>query len=116
MDGERSWKKRAATAALALGLAVALEARVSPGQGVAIQTFQFKPTPIEVPAGTKVSFTNMDDITHTVTSGTPDAPSGKFSHKLEGKGAVATVELSQPGVYPYFCERHRSMRGEIRVK
>ena len=32
------------------------------------------------------------------------------------KGAVATFELSQPGVYPYFCERHRSMRGEIRVK
>ena len=40
----------------------------------------------------------------------------KFSQKLEGKGAVATFELSQPGVYPYFCERHRSMRGEIRVK
>src|SRR5262249_3247191 len=75
-----------------------------------------KPTSIEVPAGSRVSFTNEDDITHTITSGTPESPDGKFSHRLEGKGATATVDLTKPGVYPYFCERHRSMRGEIRVK
>ncbi|MFI5377019.1 MAG: hypothetical protein ACHQ8D_20470 [Candidatus Rokuibacteriota bacterium] len=26
------------------------------------------------------------------------------------------MRLEQPGVYPYFCSRHQSMRGEIRVK
>ena len=116
MERERRRKKGVAAAALALGLAVVHDAPAGAQQGVTIQTFQFKPTPIEVPAGTRVIFTNMDDITHTVTSGTPDAPGGKFGQKLEGKGAIASVELSQPGVYPYFCERHRSMRGEIRVK
>ncbi len=115
MDTIRKWRKRTAAAVLALGV-VALAAPAGSQQGVTIQTFQFKPTPVEVPAGTKISFTNQDDITHIVTSGTPESPDGKFSQKLEGKGAVATFELSQPGVYPYFCERHRSMRGEIRVK
>ena len=115
MNTDRKWTKGAAVAMLVLSL-VALAAPAGSQQGVTLQTFQFKPTPVEVPVGTRVSFTNQDDITHTVSSGTPDSPDGKFSQKLEGKGAVATFELRQPGVYPYFCERHRSMRGEIRVK
>jgi len=119
--GERqSWRSAAAGArsgaAVALGLLVTLGASASTEQSVTIQTFQFKPTLTEVPAGTRVSFTNQDDITHTVTSGTPESPDGKFNHRLEGKGASAAVDLTKPGVYPYFCERHRSMRGEIRVK
>jgi len=101
--------------AAALALSAGSAAAQSP-QGVTVQTFQFKPTPIEVPVGSKVSFTNQDDITHTVTSGTPESRDGKFNHQLAGKGATATVELTQRGVYPYFCERHRSMRGEITVK
>lgn len=91
-------------------------AAAQPQQGVTVQTFQFNPTPIEVPVGSKVTFTNQDDITHTVTSGTPESRDGKFAHQLAGKGATATVELTQRGVHPYFCERHRSMRGEITVK
>jgi len=116
MDAKGSWQSAAAGTAVALGLLVTLGAPADTAQSVTIQTFQFKPTPIEVPAGTRVSFTNQDDITHTITSGTPESPDGKFSHRLEGKGASATVDLTKPGVYPYFCERHRSMRGEIRVK
>src|SRR5215831_6956086 len=120
MGGRHSWRSVAvgacAGAVVALGLLVTLGASASTEQTVTIQTFQFKPTPTEVPAGTRVSFTNQDDITHTVTSGTPGGPDGKFSHRLEGKGATFTVDLTKPGDYPYFCERHRSMRGEIRVK
>src|SRR5215813_12053658 len=120
MHATQSWQSAAAGSAagtaVALGLLVTLGAPAGTEQSVIIQTFQFKPTPIEVPAGTRVSFTNQDDITHTVTSGTPESPDGKFSHRLEAKGATATVDLTKPGVYPYFCERHRSMRGEIRVK
>jgi plastocyanin len=102
-------------AAVALALSASSAAAQSP-QGVTIQTFQFKPTPIEVVAGSKVTFINQDNITHTVTSGMPESRDGKFSHQLVGKGATATVELIQRGVYPYFCERHRSMRGEIHIK
>jgi plastocyanin len=38
---------------------------------VTIRTFQFRPTPVEVRAGTRVTRTNQDDILHTITSGTP---------------------------------------------
>ena len=82
---------------------------------VSIRLFQFRPAQIEIAAGTTVTWTNEDDILHTVTSGTPDAQIGGFSRRLDGKGAAASVEFSRPGVYPYFCERHRAMRGEIRV-
>ena len=87
----------------------------APPTQVAVQVFQFRPGRLEVKAGTPVTWTNGDDITHTVTSGTPGAPDGRFAQRLEGRGAAATVELTNPGVYPYFCERHPSMRGEIRV-
>jgi plastocyanin len=82
---------------------------------VAAQVFQFRPAQLEVKAGTRVTWTNGDEITHTVTSGTSAERAGRFAQRLEGRGAAATVELKTPGVYPYFCERHPSMRGEIRV-
>ena len=98
-------------------------ARAEPGQrgGAAAAGRDDPDLPVQADAhrgaaGSKVTFTNQDDITHTVTSGTPESRDGKFSHQLTGKGATATVELTLPGVYPYFCERHRSMRGEIHVK
>ena len=31
-------------------------------------------------------------------------------------GTTTTVKFDEPGVYPYFCDRHPSMRGEIRVR
>ena len=83
--------------------------------GVTVQLFQFKPGQLEVKAGTRVAWTNQDDITHTVTSGTPEQRDGRFDRRLEGQGTAATVEFTAPGVYPYFCSRHPSMRGEIRV-
>ena len=82
---------------------------------VAIQLFQFRPGQLEVKAGTPVTWTNADDIVHTVTSGVPEQRDGRFVERLAGRGAAATVEFINPGVYPYFCERHPSMRGEIRV-
>ena len=87
----------------------------SAASSVSIRLFQFRPAQIEIAAGTSVTWTNEDDIVHTVTAGTPDARAGSFSRRLEGKGAAASVEFSRAGVYPYFCERHPAMRGEIRV-
>jgi plastocyanin len=63
-----------------------------------------------------VQWTNRDDITHTVTAGTPEARQSAFRLRLEGRGATARVQFAQPGVYPYFCERHQTMRGEIRIE
>ena len=82
---------------------------------VNVRVFQFRPGQLEVKAGTRVTWTNQDDITHTVTSGTPEQRDGRFDQRLEGAGIATTVEFTEPGVYPYFCDKHPSMRGEIRV-
>jgi plastocyanin len=103
-----------ASCAIALILAgISLAAATAPEVGIHI--FQFRPGQLEVKAGTRVIWTNQDEITHTVTSGTPERRDGRFDQRLEGRGAAATVEFTNPGVYPYYCGRHPSMRGEIRV-
>src|SRR5713226_5877292 len=64
---------------------------------IAIKTFQFKPTPIEVKAGTRVTWANADDITHTVTSGTPENRDGQFNTPLPGKGTTFSFTFSRAG-------------------
>ena len=104
-----------AGSALAM-LVAALVASAEPTPTVDIQLFQFQPGAVEVKAGTTIIWTNRDDIEHTVTSGDPEHRSGRFDQRLSGRGSATTIKLSEPGVYPYFCDRHPSMRGEIRVK
>ena len=96
-------------------VAVALGAAAEPKDEVNVRLFQFRPSPLVVSSGTRVTWHNGDDIEHTVTSGTPDTRDGRFAMPLAGKNARVTVEFTEPGVYPYFCDRHQSMRGEIRV-
>ena len=117
--GGKGIGKRIGRTALALLAGVAALGAAAPGpsqSGVTVRLFHFTPGQIEVPAGVRVTWTNQDDIAHTVTSGTPERREDRFDAALTGKGATASVELREPGVYPYFCNRHQSMRGEIRVK
>jgi plastocyanin len=93
----------------------AWEATGGKAAAVTIQTFQFRPEGLDVKAGTRVTWTNTDDIEHTVTSGTPDGPDGRLNTPLDGKGATFSYTFAEPGTYPYFCDRHTEMRGEIRV-
>jgi len=110
--GIRAIQSVACAAVLALaGLSVAAPTESQVG----VRVFRFQPGQLEVGAGSRVTWTNQDDITHTVTSGTPEQRDGRFDRRLEGQGTAATVEFTAPGVYPYFCSRHPSMRGEIRV-
>jgi plastocyanin len=83
---------------------------------VTVKLFQFSPNRLEVTRGTAVTWTNHDDIRHTVTSGVPERRDAKFDAVLPAKGATATVSFSEPGVYAYFCDRHQAMRGEIHVQ
>ena len=107
-----------AGAALVLAMGVAGPALSQSGGGAsaAIHVFQFQPGALEVRAGTRVTWTNRDDISHTVTSGAPGGPDGRFDVRLTGKGASGGATFSDPGVYPYFCTRHPSMRGEVVVR
>ncbi len=88
-----------------LPIAVAgLVLAASPEAGVTVQVFKFRPDRIDVKAGTRVTWTNQDEITHTVTAGTPEKRDPAFDIRLAGKGTTGSVEFTRPGVFPFFCE------------
>lgn len=79
---------------------------------VTIKLFQFQPGRIQVKAGSTVTWTNDDEIFHTVTL---DGKEKSFDAPLDGKGKSFSFTFSKPGTYSYFCDRHEHMRGEIEV-
>jgi plastocyanin len=101
---------------LAIGIAGPALSQGAAVASAAIRVFQFQPGALAVRPGTRVTWTNQDDITHTVTSGMPGSPDGRFDVALAGKGVSGSATFSEPGVFPYFCTRHVSMRGEIVVR
>jgi plastocyanin len=89
------------------------------GHTVTIQTFQFQPDPIVVPAGTTITFVNEDNIDHTVTAGTREDPTPEvFDGQLPEQGATFELTLDEPGTYDYFCTVHSGpgMTGVITVE
>jgi plastocyanin len=83
---------------------------------VNVRLFQFHPQVLTVATATRVVWTNDDDILHTVTTLPGVSGARGFSRRLQGKGASTTVTFTEPGMYPYACERHPHMRGEVRVE
>jgi len=108
----KSWTLRALACA---GMMTAGVNAWAEDTAVTVRLFQFQPEEASIRAGTRVVWTNQDDIKHTVTAGLPGQPDGRFTLVLTGKGATASHLFTEPGVYRYFCERHQNMRGEIRV-
>jgi plastocyanin len=77
---------------------------------VNINNFAFDPSNITVTAGSKITFTNKDSVTHTVT-----ADNGKFNQQVNA-GATTTITISDPGTYGFHCSIHSSMKGTIIVQ
>ena len=86
-----------------------------PADAVSIVGFLFKPEVLGVTAGTTVTWTNSDDIDHTVTSGTADAPGTEFDSGNKAKGQTFSHTFASPGTFAYFCKNHTGMRGEVTV-
>jgi plastocyanin len=82
---------------------------------VDIKLFTFKPSLLEVLVGTTVVWTNGDAIEHSVTHGTPEKLGGAFDSGFFAKGQTFSFTFTEAGEYPYFCKRHNSMRGIIKV-
>jgi plastocyanin len=86
---------------------------------VTVKTFNFQPDPIEVAAGTVITFSNEDAINHTVTAGTREQPTpAVFDGELAKKGSRFELTLDEPGTYSYFCRIHPGpgMTGSITVR
>jgi uncharacterized cupredoxin-like copper-binding protein len=77
---------------------------------VAIEGFAFGPKTLDVPTGSRVTWTNGDPAEHTVT-----AEGGLFGSEPLAAGESFAFRFVQPGEYRYFCAIHPSMKGTIRV-
>ena len=78
---------------------------------VKIDNFSFGPATLTVPAGTTVSWTNRDDIPHTVVS-----TEGVFKSKVLDTDEKFSFTFSKAGSYPYFCSIHPKMTGKVIVE
>lgn len=85
------------------------------GNSVRIAGFLFKPEKLAVPAGTSVTWTNSDDIEHTMTSGAPEAPTTEFDSGNKAMGETFSHTFATGGTFTYFCKNHTAMRGEVAV-
>lgn len=83
----------------------------------------FSPNPINVKVGDAVTWTNIDNMEHTVTSGSGlnDLSKGKqFDSGLSGPTVLTTGKtfshkFAKTGEFPYFCQIHPTLVGKVVV-
>ena len=83
-----------------------------PTAEIKIDNFSFAPATLTVKAGTQITWTNGDDIPHTVVS--------DDDHTLKSKvldtDEKFTFTANKPGTYSYFCSIHPKMTGKVVVE
>jgi plastocyanin len=77
---------------------------------VSIDNFSFRPQTVTVAVGTTVTWTNRDDIPHTVVS--DDAV---FKSKARDTDEKFSYTFDKAGTYPYHCSLHPKMTGQVVV-
>ena len=78
---------------------------------IAIDNFSFGPQTLTIPVGTTVTWTNRDDIPHTVVS-----TDGVFKSKVRDTGEKFSYTFGKAGTYSYFCSVHPKMAGKVVVQ
>ena len=98
--------------AVLMGTAAAVtKAAPPPAAAVQIDNFTFKAPVLTVKPGTTVTWTNRDDIPHTVVS-----KDGVFKSKVLDTGDSFSFAFAKPGQFGYYCSLHPHMTGTIVVK
>jgi amicyanin len=85
----------------------------SSSSAATIQNFAFSPTPLTVKVGTTVTWTNKDNVDHTVT--TTSGPV-MFDSKNIASGQTFSYTFTQAGTYNYICTIHPFMTGQVVVQ
>lgn len=101
-----------AVVALSLAAGAGLRA-ASPSAVVSIDNFTFSPATLTVSSGTKVVWTNHDDIPHQVMSA--DKPTQYRSPPLD-TGDKFNFTFPKAGTFHYFCAIHPKMQGTVIVQ
>ena len=78
---------------------------------ITVKDFKFDPTPMTVKAGSTVTWTNMDDEPHNVTSDT-----GLFRSGGMDTNDSFSYKFDKPGTYHITCSIHPRMVGTVVVQ
>ena len=80
---------------------------------VSIKNTAFDPISVSVSAGSVITWTNNDSVYHQIItdSNLPDLESGVLD-----SGATYSFTFSQTGTFPYHCNIHPEMKGQVTVK
>ena len=84
---------------------------VAQEMAVKIDNFKFGPEDVTVAVGTTITWTNRDDIPHTVVSTT-----GVFKSKVLDTDEKFSFTFTKAGTYEYFCSVHPKMTGKVIVQ
>lgn len=97
---------------LCLALAVsAAGASAEDGKvAVKIDNFAFVPAALTIKKGTEVTWTNNDDIPHTVL-----AIGTSIRSKTMDTGGTFTYKFDKVGTFNYICALHPHMKGKVIV-
>jgi amicyanin len=95
----------------ATGVSVGVACAAAGAAAVRIDNFTFADKSLTVKAGTTVTWTNQDDIPHTVTS-----TNNQFKSKALDTNDTFSFTFTTPGNYEYFCSLHPHMTGTIVVE
>lgn len=77
---------------------------------VVVDNFSFAPAMASVPVGTTITWTNRDDVPHTIVS-----TEQKFKSPVLDTDGQFAYRFDAPGTYKYFCSIHPKMTGQIVV-
>lgn len=83
----------------------------APPAQVKIDNFSFEHQTLTVAVGTTVTWTNRDDIPHTIVS-----TDGVFKSKARDTDETFSFTFTKAGTYTYFCSVHPKMTGTIVVQ
>jgi len=78
---------------------------------VSIDNFSFMPATLTVPAGTKVTWINRDDVPHNAIS-----VDKKFASPVLDTDEEFSYTFADPGTYPYYCSIHPKMTAKVMVQ
>jgi plastocyanin len=106
-----SCNKASNDAMLGMGNTGGTTGSAKPGANeVFIQGMVFNPSTITVAAGTTITWTNKDAVTHSVTSTTNVFNSGSM-----GANKTFSFTFATAGTYAYYCTFHPTMTASVTV-
>ncbi len=75
-----------------------------------MSSYNFVPASLTVTVGTTVTWTNKDNVIHTVEAGDKS-----WGSKDMNQGDTYSYTFTKAGTYPYGCTQHPLMKGTITV-